>query len=333
MHSNSLLNKLVAYITELSTFKLIFLITSGVLFFSVIFVFTFVKIFDQEYTSFLFALSVILPLILNPLVVILIIKLTKHLRYYKKHLEEEIQKNKEKDLILYEQARFVVMGEMMANISHQWKQPLNNISLVVLSTKFSEEKSLEEIEKAFDIIESNVSYLAQTVNDFLSFFDKRSHQELRFLDEIITEIQSIVSVQLEAKKIRLCFEKAESVENVLIASSIVQVLLNLINNAKDALLLQKQEKGTILLSFAIQGKELFIECCDSGTGVAQKLQEKIFEPYFTTKPKNRGTGLGLYMSKQIVLTLFGGRLYVDKKRPSCFIITVPFGKNCILENK
>ena len=232
MHSNSLLNKLVAYITELSTFKLIFLITSGVLILSVVFVFTFVKIFDQEYTSFLFALSVILPLILNPLVIILIMKLTKHLRYYKKHLEEEIQKNKEKDLILYEQARFVVMGEMMANISHQWKQPLNNISLVVLSTKFSEEKSLEEIEKAFDIIESNVSYLAQTVNDFLSFFDKRSHQELRFLDEIITEIQSIVSVQLEAKKIHLLFEKSEGAENVLIASSIVQVLLNLINKCQ-----------------------------------------------------------------------------------------------------
>jgi len=332
MHSNSLLNRIVSYITELSTLKLILIITFGVLLLSVFFVYVFVKIFDKEYTSFLFALSVVLPLILNPLVIILIMKLTKHLRYYKKHLTEEIQKNKQKDLILYEQARFVVMGEMMANISHQWKQPLNNINLVILSTKFSQEKSMEEVEKAFDIIENNVEYLAKTVNDFLSFFDKRHHQELHTLEEILTEIQSISSAQLDVNKVVLILEAKEKRE-ILLISSITQVLLNLISNAKDALVSQKKEKKEIKLSFDVEDDFLRIECCDSGDGVEKELQQKIFDPYVTTKSKKRGTGLGLYMSKQIIFTIFDGDLYVDEKRPACFVILIPFGKNCKLEKR
>jgi len=333
MQSNSLLNRLISYLTDLSSVKVVMMMTIGILFLSVLFVYVFTKAFSKEYTDFLFMLSVVLPLILTPLVVILIMKLTKHLRYYKKYLEKEIQKNKEKDLLLYEQARFVVMGEMMANISHQWKQPLNTINLVILSTKFSNEKSWKEVEKAFDIIESNVEYLAQTVNDFLSFFDKRSHQELRSLDEIIREVESITSAQLQVGNIELIFEKEKSAETILLVSSMTQVILNLISNAKDALLIQKQKNRKIIISFFVRDEKLFIECCDSGEGVSEELQEKIFEPYFTTKPKNRGTGLGLYMSKQIVFAIFDGRLYVDKKRPSCFIVSIPFGKNCILEKQ
>jgi C4-dicarboxylate-specific signal transduction histidine kinase len=110
-------------------------------------------------------------------------------------------------------------------------------------------------------------------------------------------------------------------------------LLNLISNAKDALLTQEKEKKEITLSFYTQKEELIIKCCDSGDGVAKELQEKIFEPYFTTKSRNRGTGLGLYMSKQIIFTIFDGRLYVDTKRASCLVISIPFGKNCKLERE
>ena len=333
MHRNSLLNKLVLYLTDISSSKLVFITTSGVLLLSILFVYLFVQIFEREYTFFLFSLSAILPLLLTPLVVLVVMKLIKHLRYYKKHLDEEIQKNKEKDLLLYEQARFVVMGEMMANISHQWKQPLNTINLVILSTKFSNERSMDEIEKAFDIIESNVEYLAQTVNDFLSFFDKRHHQELRSIEDIITEIKSISSAQLELNNIRLSFEKDESTKGVLLVSSVTQVLLNLISNAKDALLTQDKDHRAIKFLFKLEDKALRIECCDSGEGVDKAIRKKIFDPYFTTKPKNRGTGLGLYMSKQIIFTIFSGRLYVDETRPSCFIIIIPFGKNCKLEKK
>jgi len=308
--------------------------TFGILLLSILFVYLFAKVFNEEYTQLLFILSVLLPLILTPLVVVLIIKFTKHLRYYKKHLEDEIRKNKEKDLLLYEQARFVVMGEMLANISHQWKQPLNNIDLVILSVKFSQEKSLKEVEKAFDIIESNVEYLAQTVNDFLSFFDKRSYQELHSLESITQEITTISASQLQTYKIDLfiVFED-EKLEEILLASSISQVILNLISNAKDALIAQEKEDKKITLSFSFEKEYIQIECCDSGDGVDKEISQKIFDPYFTTKPKTRGTGLGLYMSKQIVFTIFEGSIDVDSKRPSCFVVKIPFGKNCKMEKR
>jgi len=110
-------------------------------------------------------------------------------------------------------------------------------------------------------------------------------------------------------------------------------VLNLISNAKDALIKQKKEKKQITLFVSLKNNNLHIECCDSGDGVNADIREKIFEPYFTTKSKGRGTGLGLYMSKQIIYAIFGGRLYVDAKRPSCFIISIPFGKNCKLERE
>jgi len=300
---------------------------------SVIFVYLFVQVFSEEYSRFLLLLSILLPLILTPGVTLLVIWFTKHLRYYKAHLAKEIQKNKEKDLILYEQARFVVMGEMMANISHQWKQPLNTINLVILSNKFSTDLSEKKIQEAFEIIESNVNYLAQTVNDFLSFFDKKSYQEMRKIDEVCTEVRSISAAQLSLSEVDLLLHIDKKVKDIVLVSSITQVLLNLISNARDALVAQKKLERKIELFFEKQEEHLEIRCCDSGDGVAKEIQKKIFDPYFTTKPKSRGTGLGLYMSKQIIYTIFGGRLYVDERQRSCFIIEIPFGKNCTLERK
>jgi signal transduction histidine kinase len=284
-----------------------------------------------EYTSFLFTISVILPLVLTPPVVILLIKMTKHLRYYKEFLENEIKKNKEKDVIMYEQSRFAVIGEMMANISHQWKQPLNTINLSVISAKLSnyDEKTLDQ---SFDIIEANVNYLANTVNDFLSFFDKKSIQEVKPLEDVIQEIENIYLVQLEDAGIALKVDLQNSAKDVSLALSVSQVILNLLTNAKDAL--QNTEgKKEIEMQFIAFDDFFKIRCCDTGEGVAEENIYKVFEPYFTTKDKTQGTGLGLYMSKQIIKTLFDGELYLDKEDRSCFVMDIPYGVNCRLETK
>jgi signal transduction histidine kinase len=284
-----------------------------------------------EYTSFLFTISVILPLVLTPPVVILLIKMTKHLRYYKEFLENEIKKNKEKDVIMYEQSRFAVIGEMMANISHQWKQPLNTINLSVISAKLSnyDEKTLDQ---SCDIIEANVNYLANTVNDFLSFFDKKSIQEVKPLEDVIQEIENIYLVQLEDAGIALKVDLQNSAKDVSLALSVSQVILNLLTNAKDAL--QNTEgKKEIEMQFIAFDDFFKIRCCDTGEGVAEENIYKVFEPYFTTKDKTQGTGLGLYMSRQIIKILFDGELYLDKEDRSCFVMDIPYGENCRLESK
>jgi signal transduction histidine kinase len=134
----------------------------------------------------------------------------------------------------------------------------------------------------------------------------------------------------------------ESYAKVYIASSISQVVLNLINNSKDAL--EEVEKKEILVQFLVNESGVEIECCDTGSGVDQSIKEKIFNPYFTTKEKTQGTGIGLYMSKEIIYKIFDGQINISSRSLSrstlypssnlektCFFIALPYSKNCYIK--
>ena len=327
------LYKIVKLISDSSPSKLIPLGTLFVLVGSVPLVYLFSYLLDHEYDLFLLEVSIILPLLLTPITIALLIHLTTNMTHCKNKLTEEISKNQMQNLLLFEQARFALMGEMMVNISHQWKQPLNTISLSLVDMRM---KNLYvDADNNFNIIEKNINYLATTVNDFMSFFDKRTHLELKSLKDIAKEIRSIIDPHLHnnAVTLKLCID--EKYASVAVASSISQVILNLINNAKDALI-NAQEKS-VSVSFLTSEKGLEIECCDSGKGVAPELQEKIFMPYFTTKQKTRGTGIGLYMSKEIITKMFEGEINVSqgnhsckcsKELKSCFHIMLPYSDKC-----
>jgi len=286
-------------------------------------------LFGAEYTSTIFVLSILSPLLMVPPTIIIIVKLSKHLKHFQDELGKEIEVNKKKDIMLFEQERFALMGEMMANISHQWKQPLNTINLAILSSKFSDNKA-SELEKNFDIIESNVCYLASTIDDFMSFFDKKTNKEIRPLDEIITEIKSIIQAQMDTLKIKFNIKIENEFGNIKLLSSISQVILNLLGNAKDASTESNQEKE-ICLKFTALKKSLRISCCDNGEGIPYEIKDKIFNPYFTTKHKTQGTGIGLYMSKQIINKIFEGDIKIDISKGTCFIVDIPYSEKCILE--
>ncbi|MDF1876228.1 HAMP domain-containing histidine kinase [Sulfurimonas sp. SAG-AH-194-L11] len=296
-------------------------------------VYLFSLLLEHEYELFLLELSILLPLVLTPMTIALFIRLTTNMTYYKNKLAQEIDKNKTQNLILFEQARFALMGEMMVNISHQWKQPLNTMSLSLVDMRM---KNLYvDVDSNFEIIEKNINYLATTVDDFMSFFDKRTHLELKSLQEITKEIHSIIDPHLHnnSVKLKLCID--EKYASVRVASSISQVILNLVNNAKDALI--DLEDKTVCVSLLTSEKGLEIECCDSGKGVPPELQEKIFMPYFTTKQRSKGTGIGLYMSKEIVTKIFEGEINVSQRKhsrtcstqlKSCFYILLPYSDKC-----
>ncbi len=304
---------------------IIFLTTFFVLLGSVPSVYLVTKFYSVEYAGVHIVLSIVLPMLLTPPVIFTFIKLSKHLKYFRDELEKEIEKNKNKDLILFEQARFVLMGEMMANISHQWKQPLNTIGLCIVDAKFSNNDNLE---KNFNIIEDNVNYLATTIDDFMSFFDKKTHSEIRELGSIIQEIKSIIELQITNKEIILDIKTDKVCGEVKIASSISQVILNLLNNAKDAFDKNTRDKK-IILKFITTDDSLKISCCDNGNGISLEIKDKIFDPYFTTKNKSLGTGIGLYMSKQIVQKVFNGNMTLNTE-PVCFHINIPYSDKCIL---
>ena len=336
-----MLDKVTLYLASLTPLKIIFLSTFFVLFSSVPLVYLFVVLAGVEYTIFLFSISAILPLILTPITVFVLINLTTKLQYFQKHLEDEIEKNKAKDVMLFEQARFVLMGEMMANISHQWKQPLNTINLALLNMKFSN-PDFNSKDKNYDIIENNVNYLASTIDDFMSFFDKRVHKEIKPLDNIIKELYGIMDAHMANKKIDLEILLDDGYAEVSVAASISQVIINLINNGKDALEDVKDKK--IRVHFLVSESGLEIECCDNGSGIDEKIKNKIFNPYFTTKAKSQGTGIGLYMSKEIILKIFEGTIRVKKRdglrntqyeygtdMTTCFYIFLPYSTNCLLK--
>ena len=337
MKSNKLFEIIINRLLSCSSVTLIFVVTLFVLVGSIPAVYALSTFFDKEYTIFLFSISIILPMLLTPLVVLFFIKITKHLKYFKDHLEEELEKNKEKDILLFEQARFVLMGEMMANISHQWKQPLNTIGLATVGARMSKcnEKNLE---KNFDIIEDNIGYLATTIDDFMSFFDKRTHSEIRTLPSIVKEIKSIIQTQIENQNIELEIDVEYSAQYIMIVSSISQVVLNILNNAKDAFSDEMKDKK-ITLSFEVNNNSLEIKCVDNGKGIHKDIEDKIFDPYFTTKEKSQGTGIGLYMSKQIVQKLFSGSISINSarnynqacKNRTCFNIYLPYSDKCVLK--
>ena len=325
-----IIDKIISYIASLSSIKLVVFATFFVLLGSIPIVYIAAIIGDVEYTKFLLAISVFLPLILTPMVTMLLIRLTTNLKYFQGYLASEIEKNQEKDLMMFEQARFVLMGEMLANISHQWKQPLNTINLSILNLKMAAGADSKD-EKYFNIIEDNVNYLATTIDDFMSFFDKRDSMGMQDLCSIVTEVESIINTHIKNKNISLEIEYNFECQTIEIASSISQVILNLLNNAKDALLKVEGERS-IKIEFLKHENFLQIIITDNGIGIEEDIQEKIFNPYFTTKEKKQGTGIGLYMSKQIVNKVFDAEIKVmSKERETSFAIEIPYGEKCMLK--
>ena len=325
---NKILDKIIAKLPTCSPTFIIIYATIFVLLGSIPLVYLTTKIFNVEYTYFFLFISIFLPLILTPLVISLLIRLTKHLSYYKDYLEDEINKNKAKDIILFEQARFVVMGEMMANISHQWKQPLNTIGLAVVSAKTSGLKE-DTVDRSFDIIEDNINYLADTINDFMSFFDKRTSSELKNIETIVHEVKSISHATVLSKNINLNIDIQTIDKNIELASSISQVLLNLINNARDAFCSTTKNKE-ITIKFVTHETNIEIICLDNAGGIDNSIIDKIFDPYFTTKMKSQGIGIGLYMSKQIIQKIFHADIRViSADGNSCFYIRIPYSDRCV----
>jgi len=325
-----IIDKVIAYISSSSPTRLVFLATFSVLMGSIPLVYLASLIGGVEYTKFLLAISIFLPLILTPSLISLLIRLTTSLQHFKKHLDEEVEQNKAKDIMMFEQARFAFMGETLANISHQWKQPLNTINLSIVNLKL-ESSGNENHEKYFDIIEDNVNYLGSTIDDFMSFFDKRSSSEMKSLCSIIHELQSIINTHIKNKNIDLEVKLNFECSDIKIASSISQVLLNLLNNAKDALLSIDGEKK-IILSFEKEKDGLMIVVSDNGFGIKEEIREKIFSPYFTTKKRTQGTGIGLYMSKQIINKLFDAEIVLlNDTIETTFKIKIPYSEQCVVE--
>ncbi len=214
-------------------------------------------------------------------------------------IKEEIAKNKEKDAILFQQNKMAAMGEMLNNIAHQWRQPLSAISSSASSMQVKKlVGELDDAEIVYycnHIMESS-NYLSKTIEDFRNFFKQDKEKQEFSLKEIIYYNKNLISEKLKSKDILFDVIIKDEKNIFGYKNEFQQAILNIINNSIDALIENNISKKLILIE--LDNSSLSIK--DNAKGIKKELLEHIFEPYFTTKHKSQGTGIGLYMAQNIL---------------------------------
>ena len=230
---------------------------------------------------------------------------------------------------LIEQSKQASLGEMIGNIAHQWRQPLSAIASLASGISLKSEFGIidnKSILKGMDQIVGKTQYLSQTIDTFRNFIKEEKEIKKVVLQDRIDTALDIVSASLEANYIGLVreYKNKENIEFTLVLGELTQVIINIVNNAKDAIVENGIKDGFIKIDMKRSEKEVFISIEDNAGGIPKNLLNKIFEPYFTTKHQSVGTGLGLFMSYKIVSESMHGNLSVENSDYGAkFIITLP----------
>lgn len=248
-------------------------------------------------------------------------KLSKELD---RRLELELLQSEMTNKMTYHQNKLISMGEMIENIAHQWRQPLSQInSAVLVVDELLHEKGVKDInieEKLLEI-ESLTRYMSKTIDDFKDFFSKNKNKETFYVQELIEKSVYIVKGTLKANNIEIQINADKNITCHGYANELQQVIVVILNNAKDMFISRNIFKPKIEIDVKRFDENLEIIICDNAGGISPSIVDKIFEPYFTTKHKSQGTGLGLYISKMIIEESMGGLLYVTPlKQGTCFHI-------------
>ncbi|KAB2952114.1 HAMP domain-containing histidine kinase [Heliorestis acidaminivorans] len=227
-------------------------------------------------------------------------------------IDKEVIRSRQKDVILQRNARQAAMGEIINSIAHQWRQPLNSISLaasnILIDLELGEDE--EQIRKSCDFILQRAEDMSGTITDFMDFF--RHDQVISDIDieALLIDIGGMLQAQLFSSNIKLEWHIQEGFKLKTYKKEIQQVLLNLITNAIQAFDGLSKEDKKISLTIRQEGSYI-IELYDNAGGIAEDIINKIFDPYFTTKEKGHGTGLGLSICKNIIEAKLHGEIQVQ----------------------
>ncbi len=230
-------------------------------------------------------------------------------------VEDEVEKNKQQQLILMQQSRLAQMGEMISMIAHQWRQPLNTLSLIVqdMNLKYRIKKLDDAFMDKFSANSSKqITQMSNTIDDFRRFFKPQKEKEVFDVAETINHVRDIIAPMYKKEKVSVDFNIDKFIFINGFPNELGQVLINLINNAKDAMQSHLNTiNGTINVYTVLKDEIVHIVVEDSAGGIDKEIIDEIFNPYFSTKLEKNGTGLGLYMSKMIVEGHMQGKLSVQ----------------------
>jgi len=231
----------------------------------------------------------------------------------------------QKDKLLFKQSKLASMGELISMIAHQWRQPLSTIATVAI--KLDMDVHLEQYdEKVFseklNDIGTYVQHMSKTIDDFRDFYKPDKEEEEVILKDIISNAVSIIGASLKVNDINYILECETTNSIYAFKNELVQVILNLIKNAQDALIEYNVNNPEVRVTIKEQKKSQTISIADNGYGIKEEIIDKIFDPYFSTKDEKNGTGLGLYMSKLIIQDHCNGSIDFKNDNGAKFIITL-----------
>lgn len=242
-------------------------------------------------------------------------------------IKKEVEKNRQNDKKLQEQSKFTQMGEMINMIAHQWRQPLNAISLTSNNLLFKcmvDNIEKELFKQELDLINQYSQILSQTIDDFRDFFKVDKNKQEHSLTDIVKKSLDIVNLSISSKNIDIISEFKDDKKLFLYQNELMQVIINILKNAQDKFFsLNQEEKKIKIKTYKKQNKHI-IAIEDNGAHIPKEVLPKIFDPYFSTKEDKNGTGLGLYMSKVIVEEHHNGELKVENNNTGvCFKVIIP----------
>ena len=256
----------------------------------------------------------------------------KTLEHLTQNLQDEVDKQvaitRSQDSLLSQQSKMASVGEMMNNISHQWKQPLSTINVLIQNVEVARDLGDDNIDllmkTTLQSVLNQTELMQTTMKDFLDFSRPDLHTKLFSLNHAIHMMQTLVESSFTAHQLKLTYKPLE--RNIRLhgkENEFVHAIMNIVNNAKDALLERKISVGIVSLSLIENESQVILYVCDNAGGIEEGIISKVFDPYFSTKLEHGGTGLGLHMSSKIIKESFQGSIEViNNDEGACFIITL-----------
>lgn len=218
-------------------------------------------------------------------------------------IEKAVAELRKKDDIIIQQSRLTAMGEMISSIAHQWRQPLNNIGLIVQSLQLAfkaNDLSQEEMDEDVADTMTVLQQISETIDDFRNFFSYEEEASSFVVNELISRSLPFIEPSLKGKGIRIKLDAEPDVSAEGYPNEYVQTFLNILLNARDAVLEHHVAEPLINIRIFRENGRSVVTVGDNGGGIREDVLPKIFDPYFTTKHQNTGAGIGLYMAKMII---------------------------------
>lgn len=242
------------------------------------------------------------------------------IRYYTKIVHE-------KDAFITKQTKFAAMGEMISMIAHQWRQPLTGMGMAVENLKLDvelEDCNPERFSQTLETISQQILYLSTTIDDFRNFFKPNQQVQTFHLVKFLDETLLLIDSTLKKDGVEVIQKCPQNLTLTTHKNDLTQIVLNIVKNARDAYVLgNSQAKRQVFITVKEIQDGIVISIKDNAGGIKKEIQEKIFDPYFSTKDEKNGTGLGLYMSKLIIESHLDGSLELHSKDGSSeFILTL-----------